>query len=101
MDADIPAPTWMPIFQGISSNMDADIPGILVPMWIPNPKDKDISSGVNTESHWETVSTWIPNPIEKSVLPFLQKIGSSVDTDISGKVSKNFQNFIFFIKRNG
>ncbi|CAB4419492.1 unnamed protein product [Rhizophagus irregularis] len=96
------APTWMPIFQEISSNVDADIPGISVPAWIPNPKDKnsvpawipnpkgkDISSDLDTESHWlgngsdlDTESHW------ESVLPFLQEIGSGVDTDIPGKVSK-------------
>ncbi|UZO19154.1 uncharacterized protein OCT59_010454 [Rhizophagus irregularis] len=59
--------------------MNADIPGISVlansvPAWIPNLKGKDISSDVNTESHWES----------DSVLPFSQKISSSVDTDIPG-----------------
>ncbi|CAB4416822.1 unnamed protein product [Rhizophagus irregularis] len=29
---------WTPIFQKISSNVDADIPGISVLAWIPNPK---------------------------------------------------------------
>ncbi|PKK55898.1 hypothetical protein RhiirC2_801210 [Rhizophagus irregularis] len=47
----------------IGSNVDTDIPGISVPAWILNPKNK------------KSAPTW---------MLIFQEIGSNVDADISG-----------------
>ncbi|UZO16230.1 uncharacterized protein OCT59_007619 [Rhizophagus irregularis] len=64
-------PAWIPIFQGIGSDVDTEsqrnrfqrgyrIPKESVPAWIPNPKR--ISSSVNAEFQRILVPAWIPNP---------------------------------------
>ncbi|CAB4416192.1 unnamed protein product [Rhizophagus irregularis] len=99
------APTWMPIFQEIGSNVNADIPGISgYRFWRGYRIPLGNSSDLDTESHWESVLPFpqgyrfqrgyrIPlgNSSDldteshwESVLPFPQKISSGVDTNIPG-----------------
>ncbi|CAB4405680.1 unnamed protein product [Rhizophagus irregularis] len=94
-------PAWIPIFQEIGSNVDADIPGISVPAWIPNPKDKksaptwtpifqEFGSNVDADIPGISVLAWIPNPKGKSAPTWIPNPKGTKKTKIrSGGLPKN------------